>query len=259
MKVQKLISIVVISLGLLISGCRATDDDDVGVDYRTDKILFAHNAKLKQTLSCGYFESAIEYIESEFEYDETGKLTKVSRPMYENDKITGLVAYDLYFYNAKNQLEQISNYNLNNSGFVNLQNTVFVYDDNGNKIKEQMGYPVANVTDYILYFYDNNRLIREESYHRDVKESYIDYKYNANGEIIEATSYGVDNIPYIITKHTYRDGLNIKSEIFIYADNTKYREIRRIYDKNDNLIFLESEELSPVSSATSYVLKYEYY
>jgi hypothetical protein len=37
------------------------------------------------------------------------------------------------------------------------------------------------------------------------------------------------------------------------------REIFRTYDKNNNLIVLESNELSLFSSSMSYVLKYEYF
>jgi len=55
------------------------------------------------------------------------------------------------------------------------------------------------------------------------------------------------------------NGLNVKTEIFNINNDQKIREIRRYYDRNDNLIYLESEELSMYSSAMSYVTKYEYY
>jgi hypothetical protein len=37
------------------------------------------------------------------------------------------------------------------------------------------------------------------------------------------------------------------------------REIIRSYDKNNNLSILESNELVAYSSASSYILKYEYF
>jgi len=55
---------------------------------------------------------------------------------------------------------------------------------------------------------------------------------------------------------------NVKTDIFVYYNvigKTKLREIRRYYDKNNNLIYLKSQELSVLSSTMSYISKYEYY
>jgi hypothetical protein len=263
MKARKLI-IGFFSLSLLVfSGCVATGNDlDDAANYQTDKVLYSHNAKLKQILYCESLESGeILGIDSEYEYDEAGRISKVSRPMYDNGNIVGLFSYDLYSYNGENQLEKITNYHSNiNFGFINLITTTFIYDGSGNKVKAQIEYPQINETDYILYFYDAQRLIREEKYHRNTKEEYIEYEYNTNGQIVKETSYANDDTPFTITKHTYQDGVNSKSEIFLPENNEKIREIKRLYDKNNNLIFVESHELSPYSSRIAHsVLKHEYY
>jgi hypothetical protein len=62
--------------------------------------------------------------------------------------------------------------------------------------------------------------------------------------------------------HSYQNGLNVITEVFIYYNvigKTKLREIRRYYDKNDNLIYVDYKELSALSSTMSYVTKYDYY
>ena len=88
----------------------------------------------------------------------------------------------------------------------------------------------------------------------------IEYEYDNQGKLVKETIYsGTDKKPVQYSKHSYQNGLNVKTEIFNINNNEKTREIRRYYDRNDNLIYLESEELSMYSSAMSSVTKYEYY
>ena len=94
---------------------------------------------------------------------------------------------------------------------------------------------------------------------RSVLVNFIDYEYNSRGELVVETKYsGEDNRAFQYSVHEYRNGLQVKTDVFTAGNNQKIREITRYYDENDNLIYLESEELSMVSSAMSYVVKYDY-
>jgi len=218
----------------------------------------------------------IWYVTSEYEYDNFGRISKVSRPMYDNGNINGVISYDTYTYNKKSQLEKVMYYNANiYEGFINLRTYTYSYDKDGNKIKEVIEYPQLTFqprTDSTLYYYDNNRLKREEKYEdgyfgrepwRSELITYIEYEYDNQGQLLKESNYsGTDNTIFSYSIHSYQNGLNVKTETFVYYNvigKTKLREIRRYFDENDNLIYVESQELSVFSSSLSYISKYEYY
>ena len=255
MKSNKLTILFILSVFLLL-GCKNNNNNT---------ILYQKNAKLKQISLVESIESdKIMYIISEYEYDELGRISKVSSPSYKDGNIQGTLSYDIYIYDNKNLLKKIVKYNANlYAGFLNLETEIYIYDDNGNKLKLAIEYPQINKTDSIFYFYDNNRLVRENKYDGFSKKiiAYTEYEYNNQGELVKEADYsmGENDTPIRITKHSYQNGLNVKTEIFTYSNNEKIREINRFYDNNDNLIYLDSRELSIYSSAMSYVTKYEYY
>jgi len=260
---------------LVLASCEKNgmDDNSVIHDYRVQNILYAKGSKLK---NISYVESIKSTkggsIITQYEYDGQGRISKVSQPMYkdgtpifENGTIVGLYSYSDYLYNDNGLLEEIIYYHSNlYEGFINLQTTTYSYDKDGNKLKEVIVYPRALPfrADSTLYHYDKNRLKREDKYSdgyhgKEVWSSklttYIEYEYDNQGKLVKEITYSAeDNTPYIITKHIYQNGVNVKTEM------GNIREIRRYYDKNDNLIYLESEE-SMYSSAMSCVTKYEYY
>jgi hypothetical protein len=169
-------------------------------------------------------------------------------------------------------LEKIIYYHSNlYEGFINLQTSTYTYDRDKNKLKEMIVYPRALPfrMDSTLYYYENNRLKREDKYEdgyfgsepwRSELIAYIEYEYDKQDRLVKEINYsGTDDTPYMYSIHSYKNGLNVKTEIFINSNNEKLREIRRYYDENDNLIYLESEELSLYSSTMSCVTKYEYY
>jgi hypothetical protein len=85
------------------------------------------------------------------------------------------------------------------------------------------------------------------------------FEYNAKGENMVEKHYDSGGVNYRTIKHVYIDGLNVKSEVYQgNAVSGKWREMNRIYDRNKNLIYLQSEELSLASSATSFISIYEY-
>lgn len=270
MAVKYYMIIFVFSFLFLSCGKDEGNNNFVIHDYRVIGVLYAKGSKLKQISYAESVGAKGGLIIVQYEYDQQGRIYKVSQPMYENGtsmvedrKIVGLFSYSTYVYNAKNQIEKIDYYHSNiDAGFLNLETSIYSYDEDGNNIKIQKEYPQINETDVISYFYEDGQLLREDHYDGFSKKvhTYIKYEYNNLGELTQEISYsGEDNLPYYVTKHGYQDGLNVISEIFNLSNNEKIREIKRYYDKNDNLIYLESKELSLLSSAMSYVSKYEYH
>ena len=267
MKTNEVLILFILTV-FLFSSCSKNEMDNNFVidDYRVQDVLYAKGSKLKQVSN--KYGGEIWYLQSEYEYDNLGRISKISHPMYDNGKIVGVIDYEDYVYNTKNQLEEIKCYNNNlYAGFVILRTYKYSYDSDGNKIKE-----VISQTDSTLYYYDNNRLQREEKYMdgyfgsepwRSELITYIEYEYDNQGNLVKETIYsGTDNTPLQYSVHSYQNGLNIKTEVFIYYNvigKTNLREIRRYYDENDNLIYVESQELSGLSSSLGYISKYEYY
>ena len=275
MNTKNLFAVMMFVFSLMLVSCEKNEMDNNSVihDYRVQNILYAKGSKLK---NISYVESIKSTkggsIITQYEYDGQGRISKVSQPMYkdgtfifENGTIVGLYSYSDYLYNDNGLLEEIIYYHSNlYEGFINLQTTTYSYDKDGNKLKEVIVYPRALPfrIDSTLYHYDNNRLKREDKYSdgyhgKEVWNSkltaYIEYEYDNQGKLVKETTYSAeDNTPYMITKHIYQDGVNVKTKM------ENIREIKRYYDKNDNLIYLESEE-SMYSSAMSCVTKYEYY
>ena len=264
----------------LFSGCNndfeisSPKNDSSPKNAKLKRISSIHLGFSKEEISFKLFvtnSKTIWYVTSNYEYDNLGRISKVSQPMYEDGKINGVISYSIYTYNDKNQLEKIAYYNANlYAGFLNLQSESYSYDDNGNKIKTLIEYPRINQMDSVLFFYENDRLVRENHYDSGIffngdtaytgLITYIEYEYDHEGNLIKETHFsGTDNNPYNFCLHSYQNGLIVKTEIFVFSNNQKIREIRRYYDDNDNLTYIESQELSLLSSALSYISKYEYY
>ncbi|ADQ79487.1 hypothetical protein Palpr_1341 [Paludibacter propionicigenes WB4] len=274
LRMRNVVALATCLAGMAIfSGCDKIEINDNGVFY-------PKGSKLKQISSVESVKSKeTGMIITQYEYDKQGRISKESQPMYENGTpmfkngtIVGLYSYSDYVYNSKGQLEKIIYNNSNiNSGFVNLITHIYSYDNNGIKRKEVIEHPqqTQNGVDSTLYIYVNNRLIRTDKYvdgyfgseiwHSALASS-IKYEYDNQGKLAKETVYsGTDSTPIQFSVHSYQNGLKEKTEVFNVNNNQKIREIRRYYDRNDNLIYLESKELSPLSSAVSYVSKYEYY
>jgi len=274
MKTSKILILFSLSM-FFFSSCENSvmDNNSIIHDYIVQDILYAKDSKLKNISSVESVNSKMGgSIITQYEYDDRGRISKVSQPMYENGTVVGLYSYSDYVYNSEGLLEKTVYYHSNNyEGFTNLQTNTYSYDKDGNKRKEVIVYPRALPfrTDSTLYYYDNNRLKRENKYEEGYFGSepwrsklimYIEYEYDNQDKLVKETVYSAtDNTPIQYSVHSYRNGLIVKTEIFSIKNDLKAREIRRYYDKNDNLIYLESEELAWYSSSTSYVTKYEYY
>lgn len=201
-------------------------------------------------------------ISEEYEYDDDERVSRVSSPLYEDGEVLGTIWYDLYEYNSLGQLSAIKNFNANSnapSGFINLKNTTYTYTSAGKRKIEHIEYPQINSSEYYLYKYDQNRLVRVEHYgSTDQLESYVEREYDEEGYFVRESNYAYDNQLLSYTKHQYTGGLNTRSDVYSGSRNEHIRQILKTYDDNFNLSVLDSKELSPVSSMMSYVLRYEY-
>lgn len=229
-------------------------------DEFTERKSNPENARLKRVLlySSVNSEKPVNVVE-EYEYDELNRISRVSTPTLED----GLMKYDAYEYNANGQLVKIMNYNANinsSTGFINLKNHTFSYDAAGKKEKESVEYPQTSVYEYALFIYDHEKLVKTEKYNsKDELESYVSFEYNDDGMLVKETAYTSDHKPYSITTYAYTNGLNTKTDIYAGKDMEQVREIIKKYDERDNLIVLESNELTAYSALMDHVLKYEYY
>jgi hypothetical protein len=238
----------------VLLSCQKDDSDTTSTQAK---------AKLKQVLLFSNIDSQdpISIVE-EYEYDDNGKISKVSSPMYDNGTIVGTIKYDLYEYNSAGQLMKINNYNANlNSptGFINLKNTSYNYSKDGEKIKETIDYPLAGFSEYSGFEYKNGLLVKSIKYYRSKLENYTEYQYDKSDKLIKETLYASDDQCISYTIHSYTGSLQTKSDLYTYPNNTNYRSINRTFDKNNNIITLESKELSLYSSMISHVLRYKYY
>jgi len=220
------------------------------------------NAKLKQVLLYSSMDSKepISIVE-EYEYDD-GKISKVSSPNYINGTIVGTMKYDIYEYNSSGQLIKINNYNANlNSptGFINLKNTLYDYSPEGKKIKETVEYPLGGISEYTYFKYSNGLLSKTEKYSGNKLESYTEYKYDKSDKVIKELFYAFDGQCISYTIHSYTGSLQTRSDFYASPSNSHYRSINRFFDKNNNIVTLESKELSLYSSLMSHVLRYKYY
>ena len=253
---QLIVLMMCVSPFLLVScGKNEMDYNSEIHDYRVNDVLYPKNAKLKQVSNGG---GEIWYLRSEYEYDNLGRISKVSHPMYDNGSMVGVIGYEIYVYNAKNQLEEIEYYRYNTyAGFQYAHSNKYSYDNDGNIIKEET-FP----TEYILYYYKNNRLKRSEQFINHYG-MYTEYEYDKRGNLVKESTYAAkDDTPLKYSVHKYEDGLNVKTDAFVYYNvigKTPLSEIKRYYDKNDNLIYSEPQNLSILSSTILLVEKYEYY
>ena len=132
-----------------------------------------------------------------------------------------------------------------------------------NDIKK--GYS-QNITDSTLYIYDeNNRLKRQEIYQGEhgpfvgkLIDSYgYEYEFDNQGQLVVETCYYSGETR--LFKHFYQKGLKVKTEDFGGLSDRVSSEIKYFYDEKDNLIYLESREISTMTSFGPFDLKYEYY
>jgi hypothetical protein len=177
-------------------------------------------------------------------YDESGKIKKVISPSSGG-------FYDDYKYDTEGRLSNILKYNNENL----IQIATLTYDESGRKIKEEVENNSEGTVLYgfshTLFIYDNNRLVKMESYHENRLRYYKLYEYNNSNELIKEKLFVPGDDAYVTTEHTYAEGLLIYS--VTYNGNVKdgfMYDSKRYYDLNDNMT-LTIDNICGLSSTIS--------
>ncbi len=241
---------------LMFANCKRENDS-------SDVKALSGISKLKRVSLVSSIDSKEPlYIQDQYEYNSSGQIIKVSSPMYIDNVINGLSHYEIYQYDANGQLMIIKTYNSNlnsSSGFYNSENHIFSYINDGKKEKETIEYPQMSYSIYSIFKYDGDKLTRIEKYGTsNTLESYIVNEYDGFGKLMKESFFGNDNKLYSYTINTYSNGLNIKSDVFSGINMERAREIIKRYNDKNNLSTLQSTELLIYSSASSYIMMYEY-
>ncbi len=250
--------ILLFVLAGLTPGCLKDED-------ALDGMVHEGNNRLKRVLMYANIE-ALEPISivREYEYDSLGRISRVSAPSYPDAETKGTDWYELYAYDEDGRLHERKNYTANRnapSGFINLMNKHYLYSGSGNLEKEVIEYPEARLSEYTFYTYDHDRLAKAEKYGTaGTLDHYISYSCDHYGRVTGETTFTPSNEAVAFVWHTYSGGLRVRSNAYAIMGKTltHMREIIMQYDAGNNLILLESNELSPMSSMSGYVLRYEY-
>jgi len=223
---------------------------------------YPENARLIRVLHYHGLELAQEHASiEEYEYDAEGKLIKTSRPLYRDGERAEIAGYEEYEYDPQKRLTRIAFFSYNiNGGFANLKNTLFSYDNNGFKEKETIEHPKIKSTEEVIFHHDGKgRLILKENLNStQVLESYHLFKYNVQDQLIEESIHDAHDRLIMKHIHLHENGNNTEIKVYVGDTDELLRKITMTFDRNNNLILLQSEELAINSSATSYTQKFEY-
>lgn len=231
---------------------------------------YKENAKLKQIWIYSSLDpKTLIGLQKEYEYDENGNVSRISSPMYVDGKIAGVISYELYEYNSSGQLSEMNEfYNSASdpSGFRNAGEHIYYYSLDGRLEKKTVGTTAGYIRESYFYEYKYGQLMKVKEYnHNDELQSYIENQYDNTGNLVKEARFASDGNCTTYTIHTYSGSQLIKSDEYEYKGDEHIREIKRTYDKNNNLIILESTELTAnlygLSSSiyVNSVLRYEYY
>ncbi|MDR2145465.1 MAG: hypothetical protein LBE91_03270 [Tannerella sp.] len=237
MKTKSFISSAICLILLTVASCKDASEEmnfDPSWDestYLTQDVLYPKNARLKRVILSPNSWGNV------YEYDAEGRIYKIlygPQEEYSN--------YDLYAYDSKGLLANISKY----YNDILETETVFSYDSQGNKIKEETKN-VENGTEMqgnprtVTYSYDNGKLVLSEEYFQygngEISHYFIKYEYNDRDELIMEKLYVDDENDYSATEHFYHDGLLFYSITYYKNKESGFMtDSRKIYDLNGNLV-----------------------
>lgn len=140
---------------------------------------------------------------SNYEYDNKGRILKITNLTKANDENTGITEIHKYFYNAGGKLEKM----LRQKNNVAVSAINFTADDKGNIIDEEEIINGKKGKKYFYYYDDKNRITDVVHYNERAKRLLPDYmyEYNPTGQIKQmiSTEDGVNN--YFIWQYSYND------------------------------------------------------
>ena len=256
----QIIALMMCIFPFLLASCEKNEMDNETFDfkvfdYRVKDVLYPKDSKLK----CVYqVFSNYKQLYDTYTYDNLGRISRVDWD-YESWKY-----YDIYLYNAKEQLEKISRYEAYLDNLPDLCQTVsFSYDQKGDKIKELIEWKDINSqmqTRYYLYLYNGKKLTKMETYENDRKQSYRVYEYK-NDILMKEKFFVPGEKDYLTTEHFYDQNLLVYSITYNKNPTSGFlHDERKYYDQNDNLIKTVDNipGLSSMAGATSFHVTWQY-
>jgi len=227
---------------LLVScGKNEIDDNSVIHDYRVQNVLYAKGSILQRVYQVSENGRTLYAV---YKYDSSNRISRI-------DYTYG---YDTYLYNAHGQLEKISKYNENLSDVGSI--VVYSYDEEGNKIKEQM-IPEKELMLgwYCLFQYTNGLLSKQEMVVDGQSPQHFFYEYEGE-KVMNIKSNSK------VTENFYDQNLLIRSTSYDMNDSKFIEnEVKYYYDRNDNLIKRTINDRMSGSSSFStdpLIFKWEY-
>lgn len=140
---------------------------------------------------------------SEYEYDNKGRIIRITNFTKANDEAGGITETHQYIYNANGKPEKM----IRRKNNADVSTINFSVDDKGNIIDEEEIIRGKKGRKYFYYYDDKNRLTDVVHYNERAKRLLPDYmyEYNPQGQIKQMISTE-DNISnYFIWKYTYND------------------------------------------------------
>lgn len=109
-----------------------------------------------------------------------------------------LVASDIYWdLSAASSDSHVLEAAMNRTEWVNPENTAksishtYNYKSDGQLIRKSFVRPDDNVSSFLEFLYEDDRIIRATGYYNYAISGYTDYLYDTNGNIIKQTKYSV--------------------------------------------------------------------
>ncbi len=157
---------------------------------------------------------------SEYEYDNRGRIIRITNFTKANDEAGGITETHQYIYNATGKPEKM----IRRKNNADVSTINFIVDDKGNVIDEEEIIRGKKGRKYFYYYDDKNHLTDVVHYNERAKRLLPDYmyEYNPQGQIKQMISTE-DNISnYFIWKYTY--------------NNKRLRESEKCYSKERRLL-----------------------
>lgn len=197
-----------------------TKSEMISRSYITQQSLLVSHYNDKGWIIKTVDSSQTSLARSEYEYDNKGRITKVTTFTKANDEKGGISETHQYIYNEAGKPEKMIR--RNNNADVSTVN--FILDEKGNVIEEQEITRGVKGRRYLYYYDDKNRLTDVVRYNARAKRLLPDYMYEYNqlGQIKQmiATDDNINN--YFIWKYTYND--------------QRLRESEKCYSKEKRLL-----------------------
>lgn len=263
---MRLKNLIYYSFALLLLGgsfgCEQDDLPDLTEPVICPSVVYPENARLLRSYYGQQDENGNTLLE-EYHYGENGKISRVTTPYYENGKLNGTLRYDAYSYDSNDQLTAIVSYSRNKRGnFEKYLLIRYTYTPEGLKESEvHESFPVG-MTSLKRFYYNEGKTDRCEWYEEGKLTYSILYEYDENGNLAREVTYR-DEKPVSYILHTYeKAGENIVKEKMVEYNvgeiDVPQREMEKVYDLQNNLLYFSSRELRLESSRSSYTICYEY-